>query len=75
MAGTAPTASEGGLRPPLRILPEYKIQKLGKSSFPPDYRVVWDGNDALGRSVSTGVYLSRLVSNGYVQTRRMLLLK
>jgi sugar lactone lactonase YvrE len=39
------------------------------------YRVMWDGKDALGRSVSSGVYLYRLMSNNTQQTRRMLLLK
>ena len=39
------------------------------------YQTVWDGKDALGRSVSSGVYIYRLVSGQHVQTRRMLLLK
>ncbi|MCZ6631850.1 MAG: T9SS type A sorting domain-containing protein, partial [bacterium] len=39
------------------------------------YQVTWDGKDALGHSVSTGVYFYRLISNSTVQTHRMLLLK
>ncbi|MBT3604314.1 MAG: T9SS type A sorting domain-containing protein, partial [Candidatus Latescibacteria bacterium] len=39
------------------------------------YRVEWDGKDALGREVASGLYIYRL-SNGQVsQTRQMLLLK
>jgi hypothetical protein len=39
------------------------------------HRVVWDGRDAAGRSVSSGVYLYRFVSEGLTETRQMLLLK
>ncbi len=39
------------------------------------YRVVWDGRDGNGRMVSTGIYLYRLVTQGRVAVRRMLLLK
>ena len=39
------------------------------------HRVVWDGEDAYGRPVSSGLYLYRFESEGLVQTRRMVLLK
>ncbi|MDA0746102.1 MAG: PKD domain-containing protein [bacterium] len=39
------------------------------------YHAVWDGKDAFGNQVSSGVYFYRLVSNGHMQTKRMLLLK
>lgn len=39
------------------------------------YRVTWDGKNARGYDVSSGVYFYRLISNNNVQTRRMLLLK
>ena len=39
------------------------------------YRVMWDGKDALGRPVSSGVYLYRLTSGTFSEARRMLLLK
>ncbi len=38
-------------------------------------RVVWDGRDALGRSVSSGVYLTRMASGGFSSVRKMLMLK
>ena len=39
------------------------------------HRVRWDGQDAYGRAVSSGLYLYRFESEGLVQTRRMVLLK
>ena len=35
----------------------------------------WDGTDALGRHVATGVYLYRIQAGGFSATKRMLLLK
>jgi hypothetical protein len=37
--------------------------------------VVWDGRNDAGRPVSSGVYFYRLVSPGYAQTRKMVVLK
>jgi hypothetical protein len=37
--------------------------------------IVWDGRDATGRSVSSGIYLYRLTAGEYVKTRKMLLMK
>lgn len=41
------------------------------------YEVVWDGRDAEGREVSSGVYFYRLeaVGRGFVETRKMLLMR
>jgi len=39
------------------------------------HSVVWDGNDASGRAVSSGVYFYRMTSGGYVKTQKMLLIK
>ena len=39
------------------------------------YRVTWDGTDAYGRPVASGVYLYRLTSGTFIQTHRMMLLK
>ena len=39
------------------------------------YTVVWDGRDAAGRQVSTGVYLYRLQAGADVVTRKMVMAK
>jgi len=39
------------------------------------YKVVWDGTDARGSSVATGVYFYRLEAGKHRATRKMLLLK
>jgi hypothetical protein len=38
-------------------------------------QVMWDGKDARGHQVSTGVYFYRLEASGKVYTRKMMLLK
>ncbi|MCP3685484.1 MAG: T9SS type A sorting domain-containing protein, partial [bacterium] len=41
-----------------------------------DYSVVWDGADAYGMNVSSGVYIYRLATNsGFIQSEKMILLK
>ena len=39
------------------------------------HRTEWNGTDAGGKTVSTGVYLYRLVAGNYVETKKMLLVK
>jgi hypothetical protein len=39
------------------------------------HRVVWDGKDSLGRSVSSGVYLIRMRAASFKSIKKMLLLK
>ena len=39
------------------------------------YQMVWDGRDALGRSVSSGVYFYRMVAGEFSQVRKMVFLK
>jgi Tol biopolymer transport system component len=40
-----------------------------------EHRVVWDGRDGNGRAVSSGVYLSRLESNGHSAQAKLTLLR
>jgi hypothetical protein len=40
-----------------------------------EHSIVWDGRNQNGQSVSSGVYLYKLVSDGYSEARKMMLLK
>lgn len=40
-----------------------------------NHAVVWNGRDALGRQVASGVYFYRLEADGFQQARRMMMLK
>ncbi len=53
------------------------IQSLASGRMAAGYhRVVWDGRDARGVSVATGVYFYRIVtSGGFVATRKMIFMK
>jgi agmatine/peptidylarginine deiminase len=53
-----------------------RITTLLQEELQPDeYKVSWDGRDEKGQQVASGVYIYRLESKGFVQTRKMLLLK
>ena len=39
------------------------------------HEVVWDGRDAMGRMSSAGVYLYRVKTDGYSETKRMVVIK
>ncbi|MFQ6115957.1 MAG: T9SS type A sorting domain-containing protein, partial [bacterium] len=39
------------------------------------YKVQWDGKDDLGRNLATGVYFYRIHSGGFVQSRKLVLLR
>ncbi|MCK9158716.1 MAG: FlgD immunoglobulin-like domain containing protein [Candidatus Cloacimonetes bacterium] len=40
-----------------------------------NYQIVWQGKDAKGNSVASGLYFTRLVSGGKTVTKKMLLMK
>ena len=46
-----------------------------RASHATPYAVSWDGRDDAGATVASGVYFYQLVTPGFVQTRRMVLLK
>jgi hypothetical protein len=53
-----------------------KVKCLVDEELPPgEYSRIWDGTSDTGESVSTGVYLYRLESPDYRQSRKMILLK
>jgi len=51
------------------------VREFGESLPAGEHRIVWDGRDAAGQPVSSGVYLYRLEAGQHSATRRMLLLK
>ncbi|HOS65847.1 MAG TPA: FlgD immunoglobulin-like domain containing protein, partial [Candidatus Latescibacteria bacterium] len=48
---------------------------VGQAFLPGHHEVVWDGKDAMGRAVASGVYVYRLTAAQGVVTRRMTLLR
>jgi hypothetical protein len=40
-----------------------------------EHRVVWDGTDNIGRSVSSGIYFYRMIAGEHVEVRQMMLMK
>jgi len=53
-----------------------RVRRLVSGSFDAGrHRVVWDGKDDQGRVSGSGVSFYRLESQGYVENRKMLLLK
>ena len=39
------------------------------------YSIVWDGKDNNGKSLASGVYLYRMETDGFVQTRKLVLMR
>ncbi|MEW6754001.1 MAG: FlgD immunoglobulin-like domain containing protein [Candidatus Latescibacterota bacterium] len=53
-----------------------RVRELVREARPAGvHRAVWDGRDATGRTVDTGVYLCRLQAGACVQVARVLLLR
>jgi hypothetical protein len=52
------------------------VKELARGSFPAgDHRLLWDGSDAQGRLVASGVYVYRLDAAGTLFSRTMVLIK
>jgi uncharacterized lipoprotein YddW (UPF0748 family) len=47
----------------------------GKEINPGNYRVQWNGRNQYGESVATGIYFYRIVAGGFIQSKKMILLK
>lgn len=53
-----------------------EIKTLISEYMPSGYATVsWDGTDYMGQSVASGIYLYRLVTNEFAETRKMIFLK
>lgn len=53
-----------------------KIQTLINSHYSPGiYKIVWDGKDENGRSLSSGVYFYRLKNGNKIESKKMILLR
>jgi flagellar hook assembly protein FlgD len=39
------------------------------------YRAMWDGKDEMGQNAAAGVYLYRITTDSFTETRKMLLIK
>lgn len=57
------------------VLGQEIIRLVDTKQTPGFYAVRWNGKDALGRGVASGVYLYRIQANDFNQTHKMLLLK
>jgi len=42
---------------------------------PGNYESIWDGRDSDGRRLASGLYLARLLGDGVVETRKVLLIR
>ena len=53
-----------------------EVAEIVNQSLPAgEHQIDWDGKDANGSSVSTGIYLYRLVTDDFVESKKMVLLK
>ena len=58
------------------MLGQEVVRLINKEYTPGRYNVMWNGKNGNGNSVSSGIYLYRMTSGtGFVQSRRMLLVK
>lgn len=53
-----------------------RVRRLADRNFPAGpVSLAWDGRDAAGQRVASGVYFCRMTAGSFVQTRKMVLLK
>ena len=59
----------------LNIVGQEVASLIDEEQLPGDYSITWNGRDASGHAVNTGIYYYRLKSFDNMVTRKMLLLK
>ncbi len=69
-----PRASKVELRI-YNLLGREVIRLVDEDQIPGYHQAIWPGRDARGRSVSSGIYIARLVAPGYAKSIKMVLLK
>jgi flagellar hook assembly protein FlgD len=53
-----------------------KVRNLVNGEYSTGHHsVVWDGTDDSGRSVGSGVYLYRMITDDFTATKKMILIK
>jgi hypothetical protein len=57
------------------ILGQQVAVLLERTMSPGTHKITWDGKDASGREMPSGVYLYRLSAGSFAETRKMLMLK
>lgn len=57
------------------VLGQQVRELVNASQSPGQYSVRWDGRNALGAQVTSGVYIYRLIAGSQVELRKMILLK
>ncbi|MBC8400687.1 MAG: T9SS type A sorting domain-containing protein [Candidatus Marinimicrobia bacterium] len=57
------------------ILGQEVIHLVNKTQLPGSYKVYWDGTSASGRYLSSGIYIYKLVTDKFVDTKKMLLIR
>ncbi|MCK4607145.1 MAG: T9SS type A sorting domain-containing protein, partial [candidate division Zixibacteria bacterium] len=69
-------ARASAVRLSLYALTGQRIRTLVEGErFPGSYSVVWNGKDAVGRDVASGVYLCRMVAGRFTATRKLVLIR
>ncbi len=67
---------QAGTLPIYTVLGQEVIRLIDEQRSPGRYEVAWNGRNAQGAGVSTGIYMYRLTSStGFAEAKRMTLLK
>ena len=48
---------------------------VNRAVLPNNYKVLWDGRDSSGNPVASGIYFYRMISDHFIATKKMILLK
>jgi hypothetical protein len=57
------------------ILGRHIVTLVNNTKSAGEYEIIWDGKDALGKPVSSGIYFYCLEADGVTESRKMILLK